>query len=302
MCVARQDSAVFCRFHLALSISFWALIVCVPVLFTGCGSGEGTVGGTVILQGTPPAERPIAFDVASGGLQTNRPVTTRHYVVNSNGGLANVLVFLKLDSSSIPAPARTNVASLDIHRAFYEPYVSAVQTNQSLELRNQDPIGHHASILPPPGNANKSRGLGLPTKRPALPLAFPVATVNSRTTKTSWRERIARWLRWKPAARAGGGRPPRRGGSPSPFIQFKCDVHPWEYAYVAVLDHPFFAVTGSEGTFELPPLPAGRYTLEAVHLKAGMSSQRVTIGRGERKRVTIVMNVPVANPQPAPGR
>ena len=27
------------------------------------------------------------------------------------------------------------------------------------------------------------------------------------------------------------------------FVQFKCDVHPWEFAYLGVVDHPFFAVT-----------------------------------------------------------
>jgi hypothetical protein len=265
------------------------MIFFLPILITGCG-GEGVVGGTVILQGTPPPERPIIFDAASARLQTTHHVTTRHYLVNSNGGLANVLVYLKGDFSNIPLRTRTNVASLDIHRAFFEPYVSGVQTNQAVQLRNLDPILHGTSIMPPPGNTNKSRHLGLPGQGRAVPLVFPAVTVNSRPPKASWRERIARWLRLKPAAMPGGGRSPR------PFIQFKCDVHPWEYAYVAVLDHSFFAVTGTDGTFELPPLPAGRYTLEAVHLKAGTSTQRVTIGRGERKRVTIVMNVPVARP------
>jgi plastocyanin len=40
----------------------------------------------------------------------------------------------------------------------------------------------------------------------------------------------------------------------------KCDIHPWMSAYVHVLDNPFFAVTGADGSFALPDLPEGRYT------------------------------------------
>ena len=35
------------------------------------------------------------------------------------------------------------------------------------------------------------------------------------------------------------------------MVPFKCDVHGWMNAYVGVLDHPFFAVTDADGTFEI---------------------------------------------------
>ena len=41
------------------------------------------------------------------------------------------------------------------------------------------------------------------------------------------------------------------------MVPFKCDVHGWMNAYVGVLDHPYFAVTGADGTFELKGLPPG---------------------------------------------
>ena len=61
------------------------------------------------------------------------------------------------------------------------------------------------------------------------------------------------------------------------MVPFKCDVHPWMHAYVGVLDHPFFAVTGPDGSFDLKGLPPGTYTIEAWHETLGAQTQTVTI-------------------------
>jgi hypothetical protein len=43
-----------------------------------------------------------------------------------------------------------------------------------------------------------------------------------------------------------------------PFY-IKCDVHPWMKAWVLVSDHPYFAVTDSNGNFSIDGIPAGSY-------------------------------------------
>ena len=65
------------------------------------------------------------------------------------------------------------------------------------------------------------------------------------------------------------------------MVPFKCDVHPWMTAYIGVLDHPFFAVTGADGTFELQGLPPGTYTIEAWHETLGTRTQSVTVAEQE---------------------
>ena len=65
------------------------------------------------------------------------------------------------------------------------------------------------------------------------------------------------------------------------MVPFKCDVHPWMFAYVGVVDHPFFAVTGADGSFNLEGLPPGTYTIEAWHETLGTQTQTVTIGDRE---------------------
>ena len=61
------------------------------------------------------------------------------------------------------------------------------------------------------------------------------------------------------------------------ILKFKCDVHPWMTGYVGVSAHPFFAVTGEDGKFEIPKVPAGKYTLEAWHERFGTTSQEITV-------------------------
>ena len=75
------------------------------------------------------------------------------------------------------------------------------------------------------------------------------------------------------------------------MVPFKCDVHGWMNAYVAVLDHPFFAVTDAEGKFEIKGLPAGTYTLEAWHEKLGAVTQSVTVAAKDSKDVNFSLTV-----------
>ena len=67
------------------------------------------------------------------------------------------------------------------------------------------------------------------------------------------------------------------------MVPFKCDVHGWMNAYVGVLDHPYFAVTEKDGTFDIKNLPPGTYTIEAWHEKLGTMQQKVTVGAKETK-------------------
>jgi plastocyanin len=70
-----------------------------------------------------------------------------------------------------------------------------------------------------------------------------------------------------------------------PF-RIKCDVHGWMKSYMAVLPHPYHAVSQMNGTFSIANLPPGSYTLVAWHEKYGQQEQQVTVGPKEQKQVT----------------
>lgn len=66
--------------------------------------------------------------------------------------------------------------------------------------------------------------------------------------------------------------------TPEIMVPFKCDVHGWMNAHVGVLDHPYFAVTGENGSFDISNLPPGDYVVEAWHEMLGTQTQNVTVG------------------------
>jgi len=68
-------------------------------------------------------------------------------------------------------------------------------------------------------------------------------------------------------------------------VYVKCDVHPWMSAYAGVFEHPFFAVSGKDGTFEITGLPPGKYVVATWHEKFGKETQEVTIATDETKEI-----------------
>jgi plastocyanin len=79
------------------------------------------------------------------------------------------------------------------------------------------------------------------------------------------------------------GMPPIKKKAPSvgDVIKFKCDVHPWMTGYLVVTDNPFYAVTGADGSFSIPSVPPGTYTVEAWHEKLGTKTATITVTAGK---------------------
>jgi len=218
-----------------MKTQFLAVLVAVSSVYV---ASAADITGKVVLKGTPPPEREIdmATDPKCVALHS-KPITTRHYVADKDGGLANVFVYIKsgLAEKNFPTPAEAPL--LDQVGCEYTPFVMGAQVNQKIKIKNSDPTLHNVHATPKPGTNNKEFNFAQPIKDMITEKSFP---------------------------------------SPEVMVRFKCDVHQWMFAYVGVLDHPFFAVTGKDGTFKISGVPNGKYTIEAYHVKTHMANPGVT--------------------------
>jgi plastocyanin len=83
------------------------------------------------------------------------------------------------------------------------------------------------------------------------------------------------------ALKAGQSSPAYTFLAPEVMAKVKSDDHRWERAFVAAVDHPFFQVTGTNGTFSISGLPDGAYVIETWQELLGARSTKVTVLDGK---------------------
>ena len=85
-----------------------------------------------------------------------------------------------------------------------------------------------------------------------------------------------------------GGQPILRHFSKEEIpMTIKCNMHPWMRFYAAVINHPYFQVTGKDGQFTLRNIPPGTYTLTAWHETFGTKKQSITVQPKQERAASI---------------
>lgn len=208
-------------------------------------AAAGDITGTITLKGTPPKEKDITplKEDVNCGKLHSDMPTTHFYVVGPKGELADVVVSVQGVAGKSTGPAAP-AAKLDQKGCEYVPQILAVQTGQKIQVKNSDPVLHNIHDVPGPVAGNQEFNQAQAPSQPDLTFSF---------------------------------------SKPEEFLKFKCDVHPWMFAWVSIFDHPYFAISGKDGTFKIANVPAGKYTLQAAHRKAGKATIEIEVKEGETK-------------------
>lgn len=195
------------------------------------------ISGTITLEGTPPPEQEITQVRDDPYCSKLHNVPVKtRFYVVGSKGEL-ADVFVTLSGTKAKSTGSSEPAAvMDQRGCEYYPYVLAIQTNQKMLVKNSDPVMHN--IHPTPSvRGNKEENRAQMPNGPDLTFSFPMAET---------------------------------------FLRLKCDVHPWMFAYVSVVDHPYFAVTDKNGKYTIKNVPDGKYTLEVFHRKAAPLSAPTT--------------------------
>lgn len=70
------------------------------------------------------------------------------------------------------------------------------------------------------------------------------------------------------------------------IVDVYCNIHPQMWAQILVLENPFFTTTNADGSFELPKVPAGNYSVAAWMRGGSPVKQQVKVEAGKRATVS----------------
>jgi plastocyanin len=164
-------------------LSFIGLILTLGVVTSsatffvrGAKALEGNVvTGKVLFEGTAPAPAAIRMDADPVCLlQHSKGASSEEVIVNPNGTLKNVFVYVKqgLEGQKFEAPTQSVV--FDQKGCRYDPHVFGIQANQPLEILNSDGTLHNVHALP---KASKEFNLGMPIQGMKLTQKFTAPEV-----------------------------------------------------------------------------------------------------------------------------
>jgi plastocyanin len=157
-----------------------------------------------------------------------------------------------LDGVTEGKPLAPGNATIDQVGCLYTPRVQALALGSRLSFRNSDATFHNVHAYAEPEGDT----------------AFNLATPQGSRETTRTVDEVG-------------------------ILSFKCDAgHSWMRAWVRVFEHPYFAVTGTDGAFALADVPPGTYTLRAWHETLGELSREIEVKGGATAKVDLAFTRP----------
>lgn len=206
-------------------------------------AAEGSITGTVKLNGTPPHMRGIDMskDPYCSKAHASDPPKMETVIVGSDQGLQNVVLYISQGlSGSEAAQKPSSEPVFDQKGCMYTPHVLAMDAGQEYKVITSDQTAHNIHPEPNPMTGN------IPWNRSQPPGAPPIVQ--------SWKaEEVA--------------------------IPVKCNIHPWMHGWFVVVKGPY-ATTDANGSYTIHGVPPGSYTVTAWQEELGTQTAKVTVAAG----------------------
>lgn len=200
-------------------------------------SGGGNVQGVIKFEGTAPTIPPAVI-AKDNEVCGEGDTIPNPVIIGSDGELEGVVVYLEKVKEGKAWPEQDYV--VDQKGCSFEPYLQVVPKGVELTIKNSDPVLHNVHPFEIVGD----------NRRTLFNLAQPKQDqVNTKKIKT------------------------RKGNA----VELACDAHSWMAGWLYVLEHPYYAVVGADGTFDIGDIPPGEYNLVAWHPVLGTQEQPIEV-------------------------
>lgn len=201
--------------------------------------GIGTLKGKVEFVGSFTPLPPL---YAKGGDVKDAAVCAaveapNESILVKDGGLANVFIYLKKGPKVAADASPTANLIFDQKNCVFLPHAMVVRVGQTVKVLNSDSVAHNTHT-----NGKKTTSFN--------------SIVNPNDT-------IGATLIYKQAE--------------AEPISVVCDIHAWMRSYHLPIDHPFVAISGADGTFEIKDLPAGKHEFNVWHEAGGLLEKALVV-------------------------
>ena len=224
---------------------------------------DGVIKGKVVYDGTSPVMKELtAVDGHEDKAKCHEGSTKDPtWIVNKDNGVADVIVYLEAPAGKFfaldekQAKSYTNEPWIDQPFCLYEPQTVAIfaqyktedgkghDTGNKFTIKNSAKVSHNTKIKGD-GKANETESHNLSA---------------GDTKGVQQKIKFQRDL-----------------------LPISCDKHSWMTGTLKTFEHPFFAVTGKDGTFEIKNVPVGvEVTVKTWHKDAADMSKTETFKAGD---------------------
>ncbi len=247
--------------YVALSL----LALCITAGSTVQAAGWGSITGQFILEGDVPAAVPL---VAKGDQNAKDAAVCAANGVPDDGrafnpenkGIANIVVYMRRAKVIHPdlKSSKEKIVMFDQKGCNFIPHMQIVRTDQTIICRSSDAVAHNVHVTPFANSAVNF--IVQPNDRTGVEVKMPLA---------------------EPVA---------------PYVEVKCDIHPWMRAWWVVVDHPYAAVTDKDGKFTIKNLPEGKNQFRVWHEKIGFINKKWDIDvKADKTTALDTVEVPLAS-------
>jgi len=202
----------------------------------------GSITGKVSFTGKDPA--PKLYKVAKDMDVCGTGERSIDFVKVSNGGLANVVVFLDKVNTGKAFDTKDQQAKIDQKGCEFKPFFQVMHNEATLEALNSDSVSHNIHTYELIGKA----------KRTVVNVSQP---------------KQGSLIKKKIKMRRGNG------------MKVECDQHDFMHGFVYVAKNPYYAVVQDDGNFKIENVPPGKYSIKTWHGVLGEKKASVTVQAGQ---------------------